>query len=142
MLRTKKQTPLIDTIIRAIAVNSINGYQRYISPYKGYSCAHRLLWGGASCSEYVKQIVAKEDLITAIKKSRQRFRDCTKANRILRSQTTPPDDMENQPPNPENPDQIRDNSYNRNDRCSSSSQADCACMACELISLLDFCNFS
>lgn len=35
----------------------INIYKRYLSPYKGYSCAHRVLHGHSSCSSYVKNSI-------------------------------------------------------------------------------------
>jgi hypothetical protein len=42
-------------MVSKISVFSINFYQQYISPYKGYCWAHRILHGGDSCSQYVKK---------------------------------------------------------------------------------------
>jgi hypothetical protein len=40
------QTPIFDAALRQLAVASISGYQKHISPRKGFSCAHRVLYGG------------------------------------------------------------------------------------------------
>ncbi|MFN6571321.1 hypothetical protein A6770_24705 [Nostoc minutum NIES-26] len=73
----------IEPLAKTIAIKSINGYQRYISPAKGFSCPHRLLHGGDSCSEYVKKMLSQHSLTEAIKSSRQRFQDCTTASKTL-----------------------------------------------------------
>lgn len=74
-----------DAVIRQIATNSISGYQKHISPRKGFSCAFRLLYKGESCSEYVKKTIAQDGLVAAIKKSRDRFQACREANHILKN---------------------------------------------------------
>ncbi len=71
---------------RQIGVTAITGYQRHISPHKGFSCAHRLLYGDESCSQYVKRVIAQEGLKVAFVKSRARFQACKQANHILRCQ--------------------------------------------------------
>ncbi|MEE3718238.1 membrane protein insertion efficiency factor YidD [Tumidithrix elongata RA019] len=78
-------TNLLDTTARKIAVTSIAGYQRYISPHKGFSCAHRILHGGESCSQFVKRVIIEEGVMTAVKASRQRFQACKEANQILKA---------------------------------------------------------
>lgn len=78
-------TPWLDSGVRHIAVGSISAYQKYISPHKGFSCAHRLLHGGESCSQYIKRMVAQAGLTEAIKASRQRFQECREANQILKA---------------------------------------------------------
>ncbi|WP_228061460.1 membrane protein insertion efficiency factor YidD [[Phormidium] sp. LEGE 05292] len=55
-------TTWVDSGIRQIACTSISGYQKYLSPHKGFSCAHRILYGGESCSAYIKRIVAQKGL--------------------------------------------------------------------------------
>jgi putative component of membrane protein insertase Oxa1/YidC/SpoIIIJ protein YidD len=81
------QTSLWDSITRKISISAITGYQKHISPHKGFACAHRILYGGDSCSQYIKRIIAKEGLKTALLKSRLRFQSCKQANLILRSQS-------------------------------------------------------
>ncbi|WP_373536730.1 membrane protein insertion efficiency factor YidD [Microcoleus sp.] len=78
------QTPIFDAALRQLAVASI-GYQKHISPRKGFSCAHRVLYGGESCSQYVKGAIAKLGCFGAIKASRRRFAACKRANQILKA---------------------------------------------------------
>lgn len=49
------------------AVIAIDGYQRYISPYKGFCCAHRVLTGEDSCSEFAKQAILARGFFGSIK---------------------------------------------------------------------------
>lgn len=70
---------------RQVGIAAITGYQRHISPYKGFACAHRVLYGGESCSQYVKRVIAEDGFRSAVIQSRQRFHDCKQANHILRS---------------------------------------------------------
>lgn len=70
---------------RQIAITLIGGYQKHLSPHKGFSCAYRLLHGGESCSQYIKRRIAQDGLVATLKASRQRFQACRKANEILRS---------------------------------------------------------
>ncbi len=73
-------------VISKISVFSINFYQQYISPYKGYCCAHRIFHGGDSCSEYVKKTFLEQDLAQAIKLSQKRFYECGEAAETLAAQ--------------------------------------------------------
>ncbi|WP_242031844.1 membrane protein insertion efficiency factor YidD [Microcoleus sp. FACHB-672] len=70
---------------RQIAISSIDAYKTYISPRKGFSCAHRMLHQGDSCSDYVKRMFSTENLMPALQMSRQRFRDCAGAGQILKA---------------------------------------------------------
>ncbi|BBM86142.1 membrane protein insertion efficiency factor YidD [Candidatus Uabimicrobium amorphum] len=69
--------------MKTLAIHAINGYQKYISPYKGFCCAHRVLHGLDSCSEYAKKTVAQNGVYNSIKKIRQRFAACRQANMLL-----------------------------------------------------------
>ncbi len=77
---------LLNSISRKAGVTAITGYQKYISPRKGFVCAHRVLYGGESCSQYIKRVIADDGFKALLTKSRQRFQACKQANRILRSQ--------------------------------------------------------
>jgi putative component of membrane protein insertase Oxa1/YidC/SpoIIIJ protein YidD len=77
-----------DVGIRKFAVQLINGYQKYISPRKGFSCAYRKLLGGDSCSQYAKHIVAERGLLEAIPAMRIRFQGCKQASLTLRSHSS------------------------------------------------------
>lgn len=59
------QHSLFDSLSRQISVAAISGYQKHISPYKGFACAYHLLYGGESCSNYLKRVVTKEGLKVA-----------------------------------------------------------------------------
>lgn len=139
--RTFRNHPL-DGTVRQLAIRAIAGYQQHLSPLKGFSCAHRLLHGGVSCSQYTKQIIAQEGLAAAIHKSRQRFQECKQANQILRmrlsaSENQPPEAEEPEIPNPEIPGQqgvspeVRQSSSS-NSNCDSNS-VDCALSGCECV---------
>ena len=58
-------------------------YQRYLSPRKGFSCPHRLLHGGESCSGYVKRRVLEEGPVAAVRPARLRFAACREARYLL-----------------------------------------------------------
>ena len=68
-----------------IAIALIGGYQKHISPRKGFSCAHRLLHGGESCSQHIKRLIAQKGLFAAHRVSQRRFRACREANQILQA---------------------------------------------------------
>ncbi len=78
-----KAVPTSPSPLRAIAIAMITGYQRYLSPHKGFACAHRVLHGGLSCSEYVKVAIARYELIQAVTLSRRRFQACKQAKITL-----------------------------------------------------------
>ncbi|MFM2064539.1 MAG: hypothetical protein RLZZ507_4210 [Cyanobacteriota bacterium] len=80
------QVYLWDSVARKVGVLAITGYQKHISPHKGFTCAHRVLYGGESCSQYIKRVIAEEGLKSAFVKSRFRFQSCQQANLILKSQ--------------------------------------------------------
>lgn len=75
----------IEPLARKIAVDSITAYQTYISPHKGFACAHRTLHKGDSCSMYIKQLLGQESLISVMQLSRQRFQDCASASYALKA---------------------------------------------------------
>lgn len=67
-----------------LATRAIRGYQRWISPYKGFVCAHRKLYGGCSCSEFARLAILKRGLSAALPDILRQFADCRVAARILR----------------------------------------------------------
>jgi putative component of membrane protein insertase Oxa1/YidC/SpoIIIJ protein YidD len=80
----------LDGLLRSVAIAIIGHYQRYLSPRKGYSCAHRITYGGDSCSQYVKKTLADKSLFEATLLARQRFKACSTAyvssrNQVIRS---------------------------------------------------------
>lgn len=69
--------------LRSFILSGVRCYQSYLSPYKGFSCAHRQVYGGVSCSEYFRQSVQNEGLAGALPHFQQRLRACKQASRIL-----------------------------------------------------------
>lgn len=45
--------------MRNVALAAIRGYQRWISPHKGFCCALRAITGGDSCSAYGYQVIER-----------------------------------------------------------------------------------
>lgn len=54
-------------------------YQKVISPVIGFACAHRYQHGGASCSEFVKQIIRQKGILSGFSDIRDRFQACKRA---------------------------------------------------------------
>lgn len=85
------QTSSWEPLTKQIALASIGTYQQHISPKKGFSCPHRLLHGGESCSDYVKNLLLQSlqpNLLAVVKPSLKRFQDCTAASKTLRAMKT------------------------------------------------------
>jgi len=78
----------VESIATQAAIASLNLYQTYLSPRKGFSCPHRLLHGDASCSTYLKQVLINQDLKTALQLAPQRFQACKVAAQTLRQQSS------------------------------------------------------
>lgn len=64
-------------LLTAIALKSIKLYQTYISPYKGFSCAHRVSTNETSCSVYGARVIKRYGLFTGYKLLNRRFYDCS-----------------------------------------------------------------
>lgn len=76
---------ILNAASRSLAVTAIAGYQKFISPHKGFSCAHRVLYGCESCSQYFKRVIAEDGILSAIANAKGRFQECREANEILKS---------------------------------------------------------
>ncbi|HEY4373619.1 MAG TPA: membrane protein insertion efficiency factor YidD [Burkholderiales bacterium] len=63
---------------------AITGYQRYLSPYKGFRCAYAVLHRSLGCSEAVRQLILRYGLAAGWPHVRQRFADCKAAMQTLR----------------------------------------------------------
>ncbi|NQT40151.1 MAG: membrane protein insertion efficiency factor YidD [Planctomycetes bacterium] len=72
------------------AVLAIGGYQQYISPNKGYRCAHATHYGGLSCSQYGKQAIQTHGVLGGLMLLWQRFDDCHDAAVALRAERCQP----------------------------------------------------
>jgi putative component of membrane protein insertase Oxa1/YidC/SpoIIIJ protein YidD len=76
----------METFVTQAAIATLNTYQKHLSPRKGFSCPHRLLYGGDSCSEAIKQTLLQQNLSVALQNSPQRFRACKAAAQTLQQQ--------------------------------------------------------
>lgn len=76
----------IDVSVKTVIAFMISLYQKYISPRKGFRCAHASYHGGLSCSQAVKAIINKHGVWSGLFYSGQRFRDCRRAAIYLRSE--------------------------------------------------------
>jgi putative component of membrane protein insertase Oxa1/YidC/SpoIIIJ protein YidD len=137
------QISIFDSFSRRIGVTAITGYQRYISPHKGFRCAHRVLHGGESCSGYVKRQITENGLKTAFFRTKHRFKACKQANRILHAQTedpeSPGENAETEAQNPKKaPIRTPQNSPSFN-----TNYLDCANLSCtELLMLEPDCSLA
>jgi len=60
-------------------VTAIDLYQRFISPHKGYCCAHRVYHGRSSCSAWGKRVLKKHGIFMFYPLMRKRFNSCQMA---------------------------------------------------------------
>jgi uncharacterized protein len=66
-------------MLSRLALAAIGGYQRHLSPIKGYGCAYRIAHGGPGCSGFAKGAIAEAGLIRALPAIRRRFAACRDA---------------------------------------------------------------
>jgi putative component of membrane protein insertase Oxa1/YidC/SpoIIIJ protein YidD len=76
-------------IAAASALAAIRFYQRFLSPYKGFSCALRVATGGASCSAYGHAVIARFGLQRGLALLQRRFALCGHAHARLRAAAPP-----------------------------------------------------
>jgi len=69
--------------INLSALSLVRGYQKYISPHKGFICAHRALYGGPSCSQFFYESIINNGLYTATINLYNRGKDCRAAAMFL-----------------------------------------------------------
>jgi len=67
----------------------ITVYQNRISPYKGFTCAHKGLHGDDSCSEFTKNQLLNNGVFNSIAPIKKRFRECRDAADIIKLQRPP-----------------------------------------------------
>jgi putative component of membrane protein insertase Oxa1/YidC/SpoIIIJ protein YidD len=64
-----------------LALLAIRGYQRYLSPFKGFSCALCVATGGESCSAYGYRAIRRGGLQVGLRLLRQRLLLCGHVHR-------------------------------------------------------------
>lgn len=70
-------------LAQPLALAAIDGYQRWISPHKGWRCAYAVHRHGASCSQYAEQSIASRGLIQGLRMLQARFAACRQAQQTL-----------------------------------------------------------
>ena len=70
---------LIWLLSTPLALLAISGYQRFISPHKGWRCAYAVLHDGSSCSAYGKHVIAQRGVISGAMSLWERFDQCHEA---------------------------------------------------------------
>ncbi len=66
-----------------LALAGIDGYRRYLSPIKGFRCAHAAFFGGPSCSEAIRAIVELHGVRAGRALIAARFAACRSAHHHL-----------------------------------------------------------
>ena len=77
--RPKKRVKTELRALRSLALLAIGGYQRYVSPYKGFCCAYRSYTGHQSCSALGYRAIRKYGVWSGLTVLRKRFDRCATA---------------------------------------------------------------
>ena len=72
-----------EALTNSLADKAVRDYQQYVSPRKGFSCAHSKLHKGSSCSWYFRESLAAEGLSSTLNNFPDRLRACQEAHKIL-----------------------------------------------------------
>jgi putative component of membrane protein insertase Oxa1/YidC/SpoIIIJ protein YidD len=106
-------------VLDLTTLTAVRRYQKHVSPYKGFSCAHRRLYGQESCSQYFRKMVATQGLAAAIPLFQQRLQDCHQANLTMRGRylATANPDREPDPDSEEEPQRRQRREGSGNDAC-------------------------
>lgn len=65
-----------DRLMRLACLGAIRGYQRFVSPYKGFGCAYREHTGRASCSALGYRAVRRHGVRVGLALARRRMHLC------------------------------------------------------------------
>jgi putative component of membrane protein insertase Oxa1/YidC/SpoIIIJ protein YidD len=77
----------LESGVSQLALLGIRGYRKYISPYKGFRCAHHALHDQGSCSTFGLQAFQENRPLEAWRKLRGRFVECRLAYEALMRET-------------------------------------------------------
>ena len=73
-------------MLTKFSITVINLYQHYLSPHKGYCCAHRAYTGEDSCSQYAKVAIAEHGLFSAFPLIKEQFEKCEFAAKEMKKE--------------------------------------------------------
>ena len=77
----------LTTALTWLALLAIRGYQRWLSPYKGFHCAYRVYHGGSEgCSGYGRRVIGRYGVFTGYRLLQRRMGDCSAAAELLQEQ--------------------------------------------------------
>ena len=82
--------PILTQITNTLAIKTIESYQHYLSPIKGFKCAAGQLHGGSTCSGAVKSIISHQGLVAGMPAIYQQFSYCHHAAKIISSDPNRP----------------------------------------------------
>ncbi len=67
--------------LTALALAAVRAYQRWVSPHKGFACAHRVHRGGRGCSAVGARLLRRYGVWNSWPLLRQRLRACGEVHR-------------------------------------------------------------
>ena len=70
-------------MLQLALAGTIGAYQRFVSPFKGFSCAYRVATGRCSCSEFARRLVLRTGALMTVSMLIGRFRRCGEASAAL-----------------------------------------------------------
>ena len=77
-------------MLKHLALSLIHAYQRWISPHKGFACAHRVHLGGPSCSKVGARLIRRFGLRKGLPVLRLRLQRCGDMHRLHHPRWTRP----------------------------------------------------
>lgn len=69
-------TTVTASALSTSALAAIGFYQRWLSPLKGFRCAHAALYGGESCSAAIARVIAEQGVMGSGAALGARFQAC------------------------------------------------------------------
>jgi putative component of membrane protein insertase Oxa1/YidC/SpoIIIJ protein YidD len=99
----------------------IAGYQRYLSPYKGFCCAYREHTGRASCSMLGRRVIRARGLFSGLVLLSKRFRRCSQSAAVLQAEAQTEAPLEA----PSAPDKTTEKASDKNKSACTAANASC-----------------
>jgi len=75
--------------VERISLQVLTGYQRHVSPLKGYRCASGQLHGDTTCSRFAVDTIQQVGILAATPKILAQLQRCQQAGQALRQQVQP-----------------------------------------------------
>lgn len=67
-----------------VVLGAIRGYQRVLSPKKGWNCAYGVATGAGTCSSVIADAVSERGVVGAVGPAARQFAACAASARALR----------------------------------------------------------